>query len=328
MKKYYLVILIITNTINAQIKIGSGGGAMVPGSLFQINGNSVAENTPNSFIFNTGAVGINTTKPGANLEIASVGQTTSDYASLSLNGPTLQGNRWIFNSNSNGSFLLWQTNPNSIPVDGYNRLFINSSGNVGIGGVDNPSANLEIKNPNATPLNNKTSLSLNGPSSSGRKWIFNSEGNGSFNIWDSSASLGQGNRLNIGTNGWVGIGTTSPNSELEVIGEISVSAIRNPSDIRFKRNINPLKNSLEKISSLNGYSYFWKSEQYPEKKFKKEIDMGLIAQEVEKIYPEIVYTANDEMNSKSIDYAKLVPALIEAIKELKAEIEILKARIN
>ncbi len=56
--------------------------------------------------------------------------------------------------------------------------------------------------------------------------------------------------------------------------------------------------------------------------------MGMIAQEVETVVPEVVHTANDEMKTKAIEYKYMVGLLVEAIKELKAENEVLKQRIS
>jgi hypothetical protein len=135
-------------------------------------------------------------------------------------------------------------------------------------------------------------------------------------------------RLRIDRFGNIGIGKINPTSILDVNGEITALGIKGPSDIRYKKNLKPLENSLDKIIKLNGYSYEWRKEEFPDKNFKKGTDVGLIAQEVEKVFPEVVYTDNDEMKSKSIDYCKLVPALVESIKELQKEVEKLKAELN
>ncbi|AHZ86365.1 peptidase S74 [Bdellovibrio bacteriovorus] len=80
------------------------------------------------------------------------------------------------------------------------------------------------------------------------------------------------------------------------------------SDVRLKRDIQILPDSLNKVLGLNGYSYYWKN---PE---NKEKQIGLIAQEVEKVFPEAVRTDKD--GSKSVAYQKLVAPLINSIKEL------------
>jgi hypothetical protein len=102
------------------------------------------------------------------------------------------------------------------------------------------------------------------------------------------------------------------------------------SDIRLKENIDPLENSLSKIMKLNGVSFNWKNLPdivgHPGKR-----DYGIIAQEVEKVFPEVIHESAHESSDgdkyKTVAYDKLVPVLIEAIKELKAEIEELKLKI-
>jgi Chaperone of endosialidase len=131
-------------------------------------------------------------------------------------------------------------------------------------------------------------------------------------------------RMRIDFRGYVGIGTTTPTSMLQVNGEITALTIKGPSDIRFKKSIKPLQNSLDKICKLNGYSYEWRKDEFPEYNFKTGNDIGLIAQEVENLFPELVFTDDNEMKSKSVDYTKLVPVLVESIKELKAEVEALR----
>lgn len=87
-----------------------------------------------------------------------------------------------------------------------------------------------------------------------------------------------------------------------------------PSDLRYKKNIVPIENPLSNILKINGVRYDWKQEEFPEKQFSDKNQIGFIAQEIEKIFPEMVFT--DEKGFKSVDYARLTPVLVEAIKEL------------
>lgn len=98
------------------------------------------------------------------------------------------------------------------------------------------------------------------------------------------------------------------------------------SDLRYKTNITAIPNSLEKLLNLNGVYYDWKREEFPNKAFSEEKQIGVIAQEVEKLFPELVHT--DEDGYKSVAYSKLTPILIEAIKEQQAQIEDLKAQLK
>ena len=92
------------------------------------------------------------------------------------------------------------------------------------------------------------------------------------------------------------------------------------SDERLKDNITPIENSLEKVGQLKGYEFDWNDNQ----EVYEGHDVGVIAQEVEKVVPEIVETRKHD-GYKAVKYEKLVPLLINAINELKAEIEELKS---
>ena len=83
------------------------------------------------------------------------------------------------------------------------------------------------------------------------------------------------------------------------------------SDARLKDNIETLKDGLDKVEQLRGVTYTRDDRE----------EIGVIAQEVEKILPEIVLTADDEMGTKSVDYSRLTAVLIEAVKDLSAKVK-------
>jgi hypothetical protein len=97
------------------------------------------------------------------------------------------------------------------------------------------------------------------------------------------------------------------------------------SDERLKKYIKPIPNALDKVSQIRGIEFDWK---VTDEKMRKEVhsfeghDVGVLAQEVEKVLPEVVVTRDS--GYKAVRYEKIVPLLIESIKELKAEIEELK----
>lgn len=98
------------------------------------------------------------------------------------------------------------------------------------------------------------------------------------------------------------------------------------SDERWKKNIKPLNNALQDVLRMKGVEYEWKKDQYPEKRFPQGKQIGLIAQEVEETLPEVVSTNSD--GYKSISYEKIVPVLIEAIKEQNKRIEFLEGKLK
>ncbi len=93
------------------------------------------------------------------------------------------------------------------------------------------------------------------------------------------------------------------------------------SDIRFKQNIQPIENALNKIEIIGGYEFDWNSELKSEHGYEGH-DIGVIAQEIEKIAPELVTTR--ENGYKAVKYEKIVPILIQAIKELSAKVDSLE----
>jgi hypothetical protein len=95
---------------------------------------------------------------------------------------------------------------------------------------------------------------------------------------------------------------------------ILMGTLTQSSDARLKTNIQPLKSSIQNIRQLNGYTYNWK-----ENNRDKEKQIGVLAQEVQKIYPELVN--QDEKGVLSVNYIGLVPVLIEGIKEQQKQIE-------
>ena len=98
------------------------------------------------------------------------------------------------------------------------------------------------------------------------------------------------------------------------------------SDIRYKKDIEPLQNPLSKILQLNPVSYFFKTETFKEKNFTNSKQIGLIAQELEKIFPEMVST--DKEGYKNVNYTQLIPVMIASIKTLQKEIDDLKQKIK
>lgn len=93
--------------------------------------------------------------------------------------------------------------------------------------------------------------------------------------------------------------------------------VANLSDRRLKENIQPLEDSLEKISRVNGYSYQWRS--------TGDSEYGVIAQEIQAEFPELV--EEDNQGYLRVDYRGLIPVLLESVKTLNARVEALEANV-
>ena len=130
--------------------------------------------------------------------------------------------------------------------------------------------------------------------------------------YTSAGEVVEETNMHFTTSGYVGIGVVSPTYELEVSGNIYASqSITEFSDARFKENVEPIENALEKVCSIGGYTY--------NKIGDSRRNAGVLAQEVMTVLPEVVHGSED--TNYSVSYGNMVSLLIEAIKELKLEME-------
>jgi hypothetical protein len=131
-------------------------------------------------------------------------------------------------------------------------------------------------------------------------------------------------RLNVF--GRIGVNTLNPAASIDVKGNIIASGTITPSsDERLKTNITPLSQVTDKLTTLKGVTYNWLD---PKNHGDDEtVQIGLIAQDVEKVFPEAVKT-NSETGYKSLNYNGLVGVLVEAVKEQQAVIANLEKRLS
>jgi hypothetical protein len=124
----------------------------------------------------------------------------------------------------------------------------------------------------------------------------------------------------------LGVGTAASGVRGEIRATNDITAFY-ASDRTLKENIKPISNSLEKLNKLNGVSFDWVDEYIAERGgedgyFVRKSDIGVIAQEVEEVLPEAVATREDGI--KAVKYERIIPLLIEAIKELQQQVNDLK----
>jgi hypothetical protein len=206
----------------------------------------------------------------------------------------------------------------------FGSLILNrQGGNVGIGTAE-PSARLNVNpnEPNGGILIGNPEANLARGGYTGLLLSISAEkgGYGEIQAIHSSGShFGylilnrQGGKVVIGTQ------NPDPNSTLDVNGTITHSGISGRSDIRWKKNIETIASALDKVLQLRGVTFEWRKEEYQEMNFNSGKHLGLIAQEVEQVIPEVVHQ-NDE-GYKSLAYSNLVALSIEALKELQAKHE-------
>lgn len=200
------------------------------------------------------------------------------------------------------------------------RMLIGATGNVTINtgalgvGAFPSSGKLHIKQ-SSNAAGGGIYLERSDNTSSGRIWMDASD---NFNISRGTAS----STLVLNTAGQVGVGKT-PSYSLDTNGDIRANSTVYTSDARLKKDVSTLDNALELVTKLRGVHFEWIK---PADDGQKGVQTGLIAQEVEKVYPELVRT--DKEGWKSVNYASLVAPLIEAVKELKAMLDNIVAKLN
>ena len=130
--------------------------------------------------------------------------------------------------------------------------------------------------------------------------------------------------------GGLGVTQFPVRAQLHVSGTISGSLIRSSGDVvayyssdeRLKDNIKPIEGATYKLQQVGGYEFDWNNKQT----VYEGQDVGVIAQELEKVLPEVVTQRQD--GYLAVKYEKIIPLLIEGFKEQQKEIELLKEQIK
>jgi hypothetical protein len=245
----------------------------------------------------------------------------------------------ISNNLNVGGTITGSISANNVTVSG--TLTGNLTGNL-IGDVFAPNGTTKIlENGNGTNIPATLTGNVNGTVSSLTNHTTNSLTEGSNNLYFTTArarasvSAGTGVSYNsgtgvisigqaVGTSSNVRFGNATPGTPaIAATGAITatgdVTAFASSSDIRKKENIEKIDNALEKVLNIGGYTYNFIGDDTRL--------TGVIAQEIEKVLPEVVYEIDDDQfggKTKAIRYGNIVGLLIEAIKELKEELEELK----
>jgi uncharacterized coiled-coil protein SlyX len=130
-----------------------------------------------------------------------------------------------------------------------------------------------------------------------------------------SSTIGGGTSADVQFNSLgIGMAASATAGRIDATNDIVAYS---SSDRRFKENITPIENALDKINQIGGYEFDWKEKNKVEHGYEGH-DLGVIAQEIEAIAPELVQTR--ENGYKAVKYDKLVSVLIQAIKELSAKV--------
>lgn len=167
-----------------------------------------------------------------------------------------------------------------------------------------------------------------------------------LNIWKPYPTSGYANYLLfIRDNGNIGVGNQGDATyKMWINGSLKVVSVFQTSDLRFKENIKPLSNNLDKLMAIKTYEYKYiqaerkagdslsvnvNKEPVIDYNFDSNLHFGMIAQDIQKLYPNLVTV--DEQGYLSLNYTEFIPLLIEAIQEqnkkiLQLEKEILELK--
>jgi hypothetical protein len=275
------------NTIKGRISTGTGD----PEDLTAENVRTII-NVANGATANTGTVTSVATNNGL------TGGTITTTGTIGLTGQALA----LHNLATNG--VIARTGAGTVAA----RTITASTG-ISVSNGDGVSGNPTITNTGVTSNVAGTGVSVSG--ATGAVTI-------SIGQAVATTSLVQFGGIAVGT------GVTAVTDEIKAKGEITAFAT---SDARLKENVTPIADALNKLDAIRGVHFDWTAEHIEKRGgedgyFVRKHDVGVIAQEVESVLPEAVVDRDD--GYKAVRYEKLVPLLIEAIKELQAEVAALK----
>jgi hypothetical protein len=288
--------------VRGNVRLGTDGGNTATGT-----GQTIEFVGPG---FNTDPVGLYRTNPN------------SDQSELRV----VVGN----NADANDKFVVGRSTASAegnIPTGTFTpSLTVQGNGNVGIG-LSNAIGGLHIDRPEVGGLSGSlqaTALGvvLSGGSSGSPSIELRGDSKTPYIDFAEAANqdyttrlISQGGVLNVyGVNGGV---------LLNVRGGLQATSVTQTSDARFKTNVRPLGGALASVLALRGVRYEWNALGIKHGGTAGAPQVGFLAQELEKVYPELVSTDKD--GYKAVNYAQLTPVLLEAIKELAARNEALEA---
>jgi hypothetical protein len=307
-----------------------GIGTASPGSILHIKSTAVGTLGPILNIQNDGG------SPGASAAI-----DFNTYANIGPGTANPSGARImaIDDGNLSAHITFSTKSPGAVANALAERIRILSGGNVGIG-VTSPNVRLEVAGSVRVGANNTHNKLLALFDTNPAEATSNATNFYGFgvnpgilryqidNTGNNHVFYAGGNELmRIKGDGNVGIGTASPGYKLEVAGAIYASGdITAMSDARIKENIQPIDDALTKLNMITGYTYTRKDADVLQEDVGTK-HIGLIAQEVKEVLPEVV-SYDKENDRYGVQYGNIVAVLIQAVKELKGEVDMLRNELR
>ena len=222
--------------------------------------------------------------------------------------------------------MVFYTGSSTTALAGSERMRIDSSGNVGIG-TSSPSfesgtgGGLEINNSSGNGAHVKLTDAASGSGGTNGFDLYAFNTSGYIENYEAGSIVfrnGGSERARIDASGNLLVGTTSGSDKVTVNGDVSATNFNTTSDATLKTNVETLSGSLDAVMSMRGVSFDWIE--------SGKSEVGVIAQEVEEVIPDLVNT--NEQGIKSVKYGNMVAVLIEAIKDQQKRIEALEAQLN
>ena len=282
-------------------------------------------------ITQTGNVGIGTTSPSSPTSAARFMEVAGAASAGIVLNTTDDAGSWDLWTDTNGMYTRYDNGPFG--------WVIAESGNVGIGTTspdDNAPLHVIATNHNYSRFDTKSPTNDTGLTfgdGEGDYWSIYKKGNdppGGPPMADSLVFAStDGTKLLITHSGNVGIGTTDPGGyKLNVNGSLfATSGCGCASDLRLKEAIEPVRNALAKVLAITGVTFEFDRANHPEMNLPEGRQMGLIAQEVEQVAPELVMTPEGD-GFKALKYGNAIALVIEAMKEQQELIEEQAAQIE
>lgn len=201
-----------------------------------------------------------------------------------------------------------------------NNNLINAD-RVGIG-TSAPNGQLEIaRNPGNGYIDGLVMGQFTGDNTSAIQSYIDAGAGGGWGNWGYAGGCCNDLMIQPYGGGLIVGGTAGQNSgyKLWVNGRLKSAGVNETSDARLKKDITPINSALGKVLAMRGVTYNWRVDEFKDQGLEEGLQYGLIAQELEKVIPELVNTDNEGW--KSIQYSHLIPVLIEAIKEQQKVID-------
>ena len=340
--------LTITRTVISDLNVtGVGTIANIRGTNLNITG---VTTTSNLNVTGIGTIGTLPNINGTNLNysgigtIANINGTNLNYSGIgsisTFNVSTqisIPDNGYLYFGNSN-DMLLYHDGSNSylrdngtgdLIIDGSQKIYLRSVAGENLA-VFNTDSNVELYYDNSKKFETTSSgVTVTGIASVGTVNILSgiiTASSGVVTYYGDGSKLsnlpgatpgGSNTQIQYNSSGSFGASSnfTFNGIDVKVVGVCTAQDFNALSDINFKKNIAPISNALKTISNLEGVGFNWKESGNP--------SFGIIAQQIEKYLPELVHGENP----KTVNYNGIIGVLIEAIKELKSEVEDLKKNI-